>query len=164
MSETTTKSKPRYGAVSCTLFMLRHAWKHCRIVLWLLAALIALSVGDSLLRLFAAPVILDQVQSAAALSVLSRTILLFTLGLMLAAALSAYCRNLGFFGRIELRTELIRQVTHKQLTTSWPNLGDDAFKKLCAGASNATNANSEATEAIWDTLFDLTRSAIGFVI
>ena len=164
MSETTTKSKPRYGAVSCTLFMLRHAWKHCRIVLWLLAALIALSVGDSLLRLFAAPVILDQVQSAAALSVLSRTILLFTLGLMLAAALSAYCRNLGFFGRIELRIELIRQVTHKQLTTSWPNLGDDAFKKLCAGASNATNANSKATEAIWDTLFDLTRSAIGFVI
>ena len=164
MSETTTKSKPRYGAVSCTLFMIRHAWKHCRIVLGLLAALIALSVGDSLLRLFAAPVILDQVQSAAALSVLSRTILLFTLGLMLAAALSAYCRNLGFFGRIELRTELIRQVTHKQLTTSWPNLGDDAFKKLCAGASNATNANSEATEAIWDTLFDLTRSAIGFVI
>lgn len=102
--------KLKFGMWSNTAFMIRTAWQDQEkmvIVLCVVTALLA--VANSLLQLYVTPVLLDNVESNAPLGTLLGTIALFTVGLLLCAATSAYLEENTMYGRIQVRLAIIRQ-------------------------------------------------------
>lgn len=88
----------------------------------------------------------------------------FVLGIMLVSASSAYVKANTRFGRISVRGEVVTLLNRKAATTSYPNVTDDRFQKPLVKSEECINSNSAATEAIWDTLTELTSSLLGFLI
>ena len=132
------------------------------LVLALMSAL--LSVGDSLINLYVTPSVLAVVERRAPFGELVLTILVFAGLLMLFAAGASYVGTNSLYGRVQVRSAIITALNRKAATTSFPNVGDEKFKKRCAKASEAPCGNSEATEAVWNTLTNLTRNMLGFII
>lgn len=149
---------------SNTRFMIRHAWRHCRVVLLIASLQVVLGLAMNLLELYVTPAILKAVENAAELSQLLKTIGLFAVGLILAGAAQSYADENALCGRVTLRTRLICDIHHKFATTAYPNTEDEAFLKRTETAFDATRNNHRATEAVWKTLVELTKSLIGFVI
>ena len=83
---------------------------------------------------------------------------------MFLAAASGYVGANTMYGRITVRSELIKLLNRKMATTSYPNLEDEKFKKLSTKASGSTDSNSAATEAVWNTLTQLLTNTAGFII
>ena len=157
--------KPRYNMAQNSLFMVKTAWTNGEkkvVILSLLTA--ALAVATNIVNLYISPAILSAVERHAGIGELLVTILGFTLATMLLAAASRYVDENTVFGRISVRTQIIKQLNHKTATTSYPNLEDEKFKKLSTKASESTNSNSAATEAVWTTLTGLLQNLAGFVI
>ncbi len=107
---------------------------------------------------------LGQVEAAAPLPVLLGTIAAFTAGLLLLRGLQAYTNENTGFGRISLRLYLCMQISFKTLTTSYPNLDDQALLKEREKSHMATNSNFSSSEAIWRTLTELLQNSAGFLI
>ena len=156
------KSRPKYGMLSNVRFMAALAMRECPSVLLLAALEALLALGDRLIRLFMTPVILSHVESGAAPHTLIASVLLFTLGLMLSGALIGYVSANTLFGRVQVRSSLVRALHMKASRTSYPNTGDQTFLKRLNKAQGSVGSNSQATEAVWGTLRDLTRSILGF--
>ncbi len=147
-----TAKKPKYGMIKCVDFMLGKARKHCVSVLWLCFADVAIAVCLNLAELFVTPTVLRKVEKTAPLSELLVTIGIFSGALLLLKGLSAYVGKNTLFGRISVRTEIIRDIGHKASVTSYPNVYDPNAVKLLSEAENHTTSNSEATEHIWETI------------
>lgn len=159
------KDKPKYNMWQNVAYMLSLAWREKEKKVFVLSFLFAVfSVGSSLLNLYVTPSILSAVERKAPLSELIIIILVFTGLLMLCSAVSSYIGENLLFGRIQVRSSIIAALNRKAATTSYPNLGDETFKKLTAKASEATCSNSQATEAIWSTLTGLSQNLLGFMI
>lgn len=159
------KDKPKYNMWQNAAYMLSLAWREKEKKVFVLSFLFAVfSVGSSLLNLYVTPSILSAVERKAPLSELIIIILVFTGLLMLCSAVSSYIGENLLFGRIQVRSSIIAALNRKAATTSYPNLGDETFKKLTAKASEATGSNSQATEAIWSTLTGVTQNLLGFMI
>ncbi len=157
--------KPTYSTLQNVWFMVKLAWtaKEKKVlVLCLLSAVLA--VLNSIIGLYITPTILSAVEQRVPVSELVLTILLFTGGVMLVSAASAYVQRNTLFGRVAVRCELIALVNKKAATTSYPNVGDEAFGRLLASAEDATNSNQKAGEAIWETLSSLLKNLLGFAI
>lgn len=157
--------KPRYNMAQNSLFMVKTAWTNGEkkvVVLSLLTA--ALAVATNIVNLYISPAILSAVERHAGISELLLTILGFTLATMLLAAASGYVGTNTMYGRITVRSELIKLLNRKMATTSYPNLEDEKFKKLSTKASGSTDSNSAATEAVWNTLTQLLTNTAGFII
>lgn len=158
-------AKPKYNMWQNAWFMIRLAWtveEKKVIILCLLSAVCA--VGLNLAGLFISPAILSAVERHASVSELVRTIVIFTLTLMLMSAASAYVDENTLYGRISVRCELIARLADKSSNTSYPNLFNDSFRKLNEKAQDAISSNASATEAIWTTLTDLVANILGFGI
>ena len=125
----TKKTRPRYNMAQNAGYMIALAWREEKSVLWLCLLLAALHVAISVTELFLAPAVLGQVEAAAPLPVLLGTIAAFTAGLLLLRGLQAYTNENTGFGRISLRLYLCMQISFKTLTTSYPNLDDQALLK-----------------------------------
>ncbi len=158
------QAKPKYGIWSNAVYMIRLAWRTEKSVLWICLIQAALAVATSLLGLFIVPTVLATVEAAAPLAKLLGTISTFALALMLVGAASAYIGANTLFGRVAVRGALVSQIHDKFSQTSYPHTGDPSFLKQLEKARMAVNNNSEATEAIWQTLTDLTQNGAGFVI
>ncbi len=157
------KAKPKYNMAGNSWFMIRLAWTSGEkkvVVIALLAALSAVALN--LIDLYVAPTVLAAVERGAGAGELLATIAVFILALMLARAAAAYIDQNAMWGQITVRGELIARLNSKVSTTSYPNLFDEKFQKLRAEAARATNGNSEATEAVWTTLRELTSNTLGF--
>lgn len=63
-----------------------------------------------------------------------------------------------------MRSAIITALNKKAATTSYPNVGDEKFIKLHTKASEATSGNNQATEAIWNTLRNLTQNVINLTV
>lgn len=158
------KEKAKYGMWSNSCYMVGHAWRGCRSVLLLIGVMAGLEVAKSLLQLFVVPVILGRIEAAVPLAKLVETILLFTLGLIVTGALSAYVRENQLYGRITVRMHIIRDIHDKVNLTSYPNTEEQEFINLREKARRATSSNQEASEAVWHTLESLIQNILGFVI
>lgn len=123
-----------------------------------------LSVASNLINLYVSPVILSKVENKVQISELFITILAFVGLMMLCSAASSYISTNSLYGRIQVRCAIITALSRKAATTSYPNIGDEKFRKLCVEASGATTSNGQATEAIWGTLTNLTKNVLGFTI
>lgn len=164
MTEPKKKEKPLYNLWQNTAWMIGNAWKTQKSVLFLCVAVAAGAVALSLTELFVTPVILQKVETAAPFPELLGAVIGFALLLMLVSALNAYLGCNTLFGRVEVRTSIVRMITRKYDTTSYPNTENPAVLKKYEKAQNATCNNYEATEAIWNTLTDLLKNIAGFVI
>ncbi len=158
-------AKPKYNMLRNSVFMIKTAWmEHEKKVLLTSVSLALLSVINSLIGLYITPVLLGQIESGVSPVTFIITAVEFTLALMLCGALTAYVRENEMYGKITVRMALINRMNEKGCRTSYPNLEDDKYIKLNSKASQATDGNSEASEAIWETLTSLLKNIVGFVI
>ena len=158
------KERPRYNMWQNSAYMIHRAWKVRKSVLVLCLLLAVLAVATNLTELFIAPVILQKVETAVPLPELLSTILIFAGILIGLAALTAYVSQNTLFGRIEIRFSFVRQAGYKQGTTSFPNTEDTNILKKLDKATTTLSDNSQASEAIWNTLTDLLKNISGFLI
>ena len=157
--------KPKYNMFQNSWFMVSLAWKTEEkkvVILSLLTAVLA--VAHNLVNLYVSPTILSVLERKASMPELIWTIVLFTAALIFVSAAAAYINSNILFGKITVRSRILSLLNRKSATTSYPNLNEDKFKKLVAASSNAVSGNSEATEAIWQTLSSLLTNVLGFVI
>ena len=164
MHRKTDQSKPKFSTASNVLFMLRAAWRVRRSVLWLCLAQIGLGLANSLLGLFAAPQVLFAIEQAVPLGQLLATIGLFTLGLTLVSAATAYIGDNVIYDRIAVRTDLLSQVNGKLCQTAYTNTLQPAFLALLKKSQKALNNNDSAGEIIWETLQTLALNVLGFIL
>ena len=165
MSKTAEKQKPKYNMWQNSAYMIALAWREHEKKVLVLALLSALfSVAGNLVGLYISPSVLAAVERRAPVQELIITILVFVLLMMLCSAASSYIGENKLFGRVQVRCAIITALARKASTTSYPNIGDEKFKKLCAKAGEATGSNSQATEAIWSTLTTLVTNILGFTV
>lgn len=157
--------KPKYNMWQNSWFMIKLAWREKEkkvLVLGMITALLA--VATSLINLYISPLVLGCVERGDPVARLAVTILVFTGLLIVTSAASAYVSINIVFGRITVRSALIAAINRKAATTSYPNVGDERFRKLQSKSSEAVSSNDCATEAVWTTLTDLAKNVIGFAI
>lgn len=159
-----SKQKPKYTIWQNVCFMVRAAWRRRRSVLWLCLVSVVISVGIQLTQLYIAPTVLKKVEDLAPLPELLGTIAVFS-GILLALnALRGYVDANVLYGRVEVRTEIVKDINEKGCTTAYPNTRDPKVLKLQREAMEACSSNAEATEHIWTTLTTLLLNGLGFVI
>lgn len=159
------KEKPKYNMFQNSWFMIKLAFKSKeKKVLFLGGAIVILSVLINLINLYVSPLILSVVEKNEAISELIKIILVFVLLLGITSALLAYVNENILYGRVTVRTEIINSLNNKAATTSYSNIFEDKFSKLLSKASQYCSSNSEATEAIWTTLTNLSTNFLGFII
>lgn len=144
--------------------MIRLAYQSAPSVLVIALSIIVTSTGSQWLELYMIPQILKVLEQHAPWSDVLTIILLFSIGLFVARAVTAYLDNASLFGRIHVRTALILKNHHKYATTSFENLMDTAFIEARNKAYLATSSNSEATEAIWKQLISLLSESFIFAV
>ncbi len=157
--------KPKYNMAQNSWFMIRLAWTSREkkvLVLSLLSSLLVLAIN--LINLYVSPTVLSAVERHVSMTELLLTIGGFVLGLMLVQAASAYVDQNEQFGRITVRSEIITLLNRKACLTSYPNINDDAFRKLLSKSTQCVNGNNSACEAIWTTLTSLTTNILGFAV
>ena len=145
--------------------MIKLAWREKEkkvLVLGMITALLA--VATSLINLYISPMVLACVEQGASVARLAITILVFTGLLVVTSAASAYVGANIVFGRITVRSAIIAAINRKAATTSYPNVGDERFRKLQSKSSEAVSSNDSASEAIWTTLGELAKNVMGFAI
>lgn len=159
------KEKPKYNMFQNSWFMIKLAFKSKeKKVLFLGGAIVILSVLINLINLYVSPLILSVVEKNESISELIKIIIAFVLSLGITSALLAYINEYILYGRISVRTEIINSLNNKAATTSYSNIFEDKFSKLLSKASEYCSANSEATEAIWTTLTNLSTNILGFIV
>lgn len=160
-----TKKKPKYNMFQNSWFMIKLAWKQKeKKVIFTAILLVLLGVALNLINLYIAPTILDAIETGVSFGQLITTILVFVGALVLTYASNAYVNANILYGRISVRTEIISMLNNKACRTSYPNIENDDFYKLSEQASLYCSSNSEATEAIWDTLTQLLINILCFVV
>ncbi|WP_108722216.1 ABC transporter ATP-binding protein [Gorillibacterium timonense] len=158
------KEQPNYTLWQNSAHMIGQAWRVRKSVLYLCLILALLAVATNLAELIMAPVILQKVEAVVPLPELVITIVLFAALLLVLASLKAYVLTNTLFGRIEVRLSILNKIHHKVSTTSFPNTEDAAVLKKLEKSNIAVSDNHQATEAIWNTLSDLLKNTVGFVI
>lgn len=159
------KKKPKYNMWQSSAYMISLAWHEKEKMVLVLALLSAMfSVANSLINLYITPSILSAVENKDPISKLIIIILVFVGLLMFCSAASSYIATNTLYGRVQVRSSVITALNRKASITSYPNVSDEKFKKLCTKASEVTSSNSQATEAIWNTLTNLTTNVLGFIL
>ena len=164
MKKNQTKKKPKFNMFQNSWFMIKLAWKQKeKKVIFTGILLVLFGVALNLINLYIAPTILDAIETGVSFGELITTILVFVTALILTYAFNEYVMANVLYGRISVRTEIIAMLNNKACRTSYPNIENDEFYKLSEQASIYCCSNSEATEAIWDTLTQLLTNVICFV-
>ena len=164
MKNNQNKKKPKYNMFQNSWFMIKLAWKQKeKKVIFTGILLILFGVALNLINLYIAPTILDAIETGVSFGQLLTTILVFVTALVLTYAFNEYVSANVLYGRISVRTEIIAMLNNKACRTSYPNIENDEFYKLSEQASIYCCSNSEATEAIWDTLTQLLTNVLCFV-
>lgn len=162
--EKQAKKKPKYNMFQNSWFMIKLAWKQKeKKVILTGILLVLLGVATNLIDLYIAPTILKAIETNASFGELMSTILVFITALVLTYAFNSYIKTNVLYGRVTVRTEIIAMLNNKACKTSYPNIENEEFYKLSVQASDKCNSNSQATEAIWDTLIMLLKNIICFI-
>lgn len=162
--EKQAKKKPKYNMFQNSWFMIKLAWKQKeKKVILTGILLVLLGVATNLIDLFIAPTILKAIETNASFGELMSTILVFITALVLTYGFNSYIKTNVLYGRVTVRTGIIAMLNNKACKTSYPNIENEEFYKLGVQASDKCNSNSQATEAIWNTLIMLLKNIICFI-
>ena len=162
----TEKARPpkKYSMLGGSVYMLKITGKTHPLLLALCVTQALLGVASSVLELFAAPVILEKVETAAPLSELLGAILLFALAMLLAGGLGSYAEENAAQSRYRVRRKMVEDAMNKFARTSFPNTEDVRFLDLMDKAGEVVGISRQAADAIWETFRDLLRDLLGFGI
>ncbi len=159
------KVRPKYTMWQNSWFMVKLAWTSKEKKVLVLGMLYAFAMlGQNLVELYIAPMILDAVEKHVSLGSLLIVIGAFTFAGMFFAAAASYIDENILYGRISVRLEIINLLNQKASTTSYANIEKESFRQYLEQASNYTSSNQQATEAIWRTLTNLLSAGLGFLI
>ncbi len=158
------KERPKYNMWQNSGYMIALAWQRQKSILFFCLVTVVASVARSAAELLVVPAILNGVETAAPLQQLLGTILGFTAVLLLSAAIESYISTNTLYGRAGLRVHLADQVHCKFCVTSYPNTEDSTLLRKLENAVQVTRNNAAASEAIWDTLTDLLRNLVCFLL
>lgn len=157
--------KPKYNAFQNSVFMMELARKEKKKRVLVYMVLIALfEVATSILNVIIAPIILETIENQRSFREFILTVLLFILPLIFVQMMTAYFHSNTIWGRVDVRLSIVRLINEKFIKTSYPNTLKEGFQKKLEQAQYATRGNSEATEAIWETMTNLLKNSIGFII
>lgn len=157
--------KVNYTAAQNIWFMVKLAWTSKEKKVLVLGFLCAIfTVALELINLYVVPTILSAVERHVSIGELLGTIFSFVLMLAAVSGALAYVNENILYGRVTVRMELSNLINYKSMTTSYPNIHEDAFVKLRAKANECVSSNWVAGEAIWTTLTELFANLLGFVI
>lgn len=157
--------KPKYNMWQSTWYMLRLAFREQEKkvpILCILTALLALA--SNLTSLSVTPTILGAVEKHAPVGTLLGLIGGFVALTMLLNAAASYVNANIRYGKITVRTAIIAGLSDKLMTTSYPNISDEKFLKMRGKAQEAINCNAAASEAVWDTMTELLKNLLGFLV
>ncbi len=157
-------SKPKYGAWQNTRYMADRAWRECRSILYLALAVVAVGVAVNLLELFVVPAVLRAVESAAEVGSLLGLIAGFSAAMLAVYCLQTYLNANVMFGRVRIRANLSNEVHLKFCRTSYPHTEDPKFLDWTERALKSISNNSDAAEAVWTTLTDLSVNTVSFAV
>ncbi|WIV11948.1 ABC transporter ATP-binding protein [Proteiniborus sp. MB09-C3] len=158
------KQKPQFGVGSNVFFMLKLGSGVRKSVISLAIAQVFIFIIHQLLEFFITPSVLSMIESRDSIRNIIMIILAFSAGLLIISGLKAYIDENTLYGRVEVRSEIVRKVQRKFMTTSFPNIENQDFLKLCNKATRSVSNNQEATEAIWSTLVDILKYSILLVV
>lgn len=157
--------KPKYNMWQCICYMITLAWKEKEKKVLVLCVLLAvLTVLNNLVNLYISPKILSILESRSSLKELFLAIFIFVFALLFCSAAIEYIKTNTMFGRGSVRNALVEALNQKAAITSYPNIEEDNFSKLLAKASEAVAGKTLSTELIWNTLTELIKNIIGFLI
>lgn len=159
-----SKDRPKYNLWQNSAYMIALAWKVRKSVLFVCLATAGIAVANNLVELFIAPVVLKKVEAAVSFQELVVTIVAFAFVLMVLAALQAYVAQNTRFGRVSVRCRILKLINRKAAITSFPNAENPSTLNMQERATRAASEDYMATGAIWDTLTELCKNIIGFVI
>jgi len=148
------KEKRKYSMWQSIAYMIKTAWKHCGILLFLCAVSIAINVALELLQLFVAPEILRKVEQAVPISKLILTIVVFSGLLLLVQAGKTYMYALWIPAH-QVKMEIMCRINKKACMTAFPNSCDPAALKLQQAAISHTYSGNAAIPNIWRTIISL---------
>jgi len=158
------KKKPKYNAWQNSWFMIGMAHKHAKFLFVVIIATAIAGVATNLLGLFVAPVILEAIETGRPLGEFIQLILMFVIPLILFHLVNTYFDWASFGHRIDIRSEIIRRMNEKQMTTSYSNTLKADFKSSMEDAMTSCNDNDSATEGIYLTFANILKSVAGFII
>ncbi len=159
------KTKPKYNMAQCVSYMIKLAWQEKeKKVIFIVILEAFFAVALNIVNLCLPPVILAQVEARAPLAQFLAVVLIFTVLLMIFQAAADYLDTNDGYGRITVRTALIRELNLKSSRTSYSNLLDKGFQEVEKKSYNQVSSNQVATEAIWRTLKDLLTNVGGFAV
>lgn len=157
------QKKPEYGLGSNLLYMVRHAAEFLS-VLWLLGIETAAGVAVSVTTLYMAPSFLRCVEAHDSFRKMLLVILFFSLAMIGFNGLEKYVKTVIFAGRIQVRMSLIREVNRKLGGCSYPLLFRQEFQDRRVNARKAVINNVSASEKYWETLYEIMKNGICFLI
>ena len=158
------KEKQKYSIWQNTAYMLKNAWHIEKSVIWLCIAVAVIGTAKTTAELFIAPAILNKVEQAAPLAELMGVIAVFAGTLFVLAGLEGYVNENTIFGRVQIRTQILNELSQKRESTSYQNLLDTRFLQKYDMAQGAASGNTSPTEAIWDTWSEILKSVFGLII
>lgn len=159
------KPKPKYNMFQNVGFMLKTAAEAKeKKIFAITAALILLSVGNGLLSIYAAPLVIRGLQENASLQSLLLTVLWVFSSMALIDTAYTYINVNAPYPKISVRMHILKKVNEKACTVSFQSRLETRYRELSRGAYSYCSNNNSATEAIWNTLFSLGSSIIGFVV
>lgn len=161
MRETQTH---KYGMINNVRYMVERAAQSVPSVIVLTVAQALIALGISLAELFVTPALLEEIERHAPLCRLFIIIGGFAAGIMLLRALAAYVDMNVLAGRVELRQNIIYDMVRKCASCSYPLMEDEKVQSRWAKAWECLCSNNQAAEAVWETLRELIRSVLGFVV
>ena len=164
-NNTKKSQKPKYSMWQNTAYYISFAWKEKeKKIIFLSLLLVGFVILNSMVSLYISPVILSIVEKKEPVTKLVFTILIFTGVMMICSAAIAYINNYLPYVKITVRAAVLDHINHKTMVTSYPNVNNDEFIKLVAKCQKITEDNICTTEMIWETLSDLLRDIVCFII
>lgn len=158
------EDRPKYNMWQNTGYMIGKAWQVRKSVLWLVLAMVVLSVAVNVTELMIAPMILRKIEAQVKVEELLITIVGFAGITVLLAGLYNYVEGNIIFGRTHIRIVLMREVHYKLATTSYPNTENNRVLQMVEKAGYALSSNYRASQSVWETWTELLKSIIGFGI
>lgn len=156
--------KPKYNMWQNSIYMIKLAWKECKLVLVHIPLIIAIALLNNLAEVLVVPVILQKIETHSPLTDLLFSIGGFSLALILFSALQTYMRTISESPRTLVRMRIINALNNKRYTMSYPYMEDTKVGKLFSDAGVSCASNWAAAEGIWTTITELLKAIFGFLI
>ncbi len=159
------KEKPKFSIWQNVRFMLSMAYRSRKVGVIVFCVLTSiLQILSSLIGMLVTPVILRCVEEKAPFSELVWTIAAFAVEMMILSGFITYVDKNKQLDKITVRRNILLDVIKKDCTTSYPNLESQAVEEMQRRAFSSVAGNDGATEAVWNTLSDIIKSAGGFIL